>query len=149
MNRVVRWVGAKIEHPIDVAELLRYLSEVLLVVTVLIALVTMRSDKNDTERRADSDVAALRAELDARDEESSCRSFLAAEVSKATSNYLLTIGDLVVAIPGGDRAVLAAALKDIDEAGDVLEAARDARDAFEKDPAPCPADERPPTARTA
>lgn len=135
-RRVVRWMGARVERPVDLGELLKGLAVVLLVVAVLISLRIVLSDKAADRDRFEDEIADLRSELDDRDETSACRARLAAGVTDAETTYLLSIGRLVEALPGDG--VVAGALAELSRSADALVEARDARVAFEENPEPCP-----------
>lgn len=136
--RVVRWVGARVERPIDLGEVLKGLAAILLVVAVLISLRIVLADKAADRDRFENEIAELRSELDERDETSACRAGLAAGVTDAETTYLLAIGRLVEHLPGDDRSAVAGALAELSRSADLLDEARDARVAFEENPEPCP-----------
>lgn len=63
-----------------------------------------------------------------------CRSQLSGAVTDKQTDYLLTIGALVGAIPGRDPALIESQLAALGDAGVALSDARDARVAFDEHP---------------
>lgn len=129
-----RWL----KRPIDLPAVLGRVAVILLLTAVVIAMVLQYRAGENRLAEKDEEIAGLRTELDARAAVSDCRSALAAAVSDETSSFLLALGDLVTSLPSDDRGVIGAALLALDAAGDELDAARDARVAFEQDPKACP-----------
>ena len=134
VRRTIRWVGARVERPIDVAEVLKNLAAILLVVAVVISLRIALDERGESR--------TLRQELELRDETAECRRGLAVAVSEAEVSYLLAIGRLIEPLPqerGPERdAAIDAALLELSRTADELDDARDARADFELNPEPCP-----------
>lgn len=103
-------------------------SLLLLVACVTIAMFSLIDSRSD-----------LRRQLDASDALTECRSALTATVTDSQTDYLLAIGDLVEGI--ANDASLTPLVVELGHAADELDAARDARVAFETnpaDPSQCP-----------
>lgn len=134
MTRTVRWIGARIEHPIDLPALVGALSRLLVALALVVALFVL-------SRR-----------LDDQDALAACRSQLAAalddaEVDRhsADDQVTLAIGQEVgVEIPPGvDVLPLDEAARRLADAEEALTEARDARLAFEANPSPAHCQEAP------
>lgn len=118
-----RWVGAA--------------AVLMLVASVGFSLVVLVQDRDDARQDRDQarrDLAALQEIVEDGDALTQCRSEAASAVTNATSDYLLAIGDLVIALPEDDRGRIATQLQALETAGRALDDARDARVAFDENP---------------
>lgn len=115
-----RWVGA--------------MAVLMLVGSVGFALVVLVQDRD----QAIEDRNELQSIVEAGDAVTRCRSKVAAGVTDAQVDNDLAENQLVVELARSDgadrRAVIAAAITNLDHTGDTLDEARDARNAFEASP---------------
>lgn len=143
MNTIAQWWHRHVVVvKVDVVALLRAGAAVLVGVALLIAMLGFMGAREHSDSRADS----LQATLDAKTAVDTCRAQVASAVTDATTTYLFALGHragaqdglvIALAVHGSIPDALAAldtARQRLDEAGLVLDAARDARVAFEAKP---------------
>jgi hypothetical protein len=131
-ERLKLWFLCRVKQPVDLARVLGMLAACLLLFMVALSFVGERQDRRSLEASFSARAQVLQSQLAEQQALNDCRSGLAAEVSAATSNQLIVIGRLVVALGNRDPDGFTTQLDDLLKASERLAAASDARDEFER-----------------